>query len=266
MQAAVMAHAALEADLRLAITTDQLQLYLQPQVDTRGHVVGAEALLRWAHPQQGLVSPGIFIPLAEETGLIIPVGNWVMREACEQLARWSRQPETSHMTLAVNVSAKQFSQPDFVQTVIEHLGCTGAPADRLKLELTESMLASNTDDVIAKMHALKARGVCFSLDDFGTGYSSLIYLKRLPLSQLKIDQSFVRDIVTDPSDAAIARTIIALGETLQLAVIAEGVESDEQRKLLVAGGCRQFQGYLFSRPLPIDQFENWLHAYQTGGQ
>ena len=255
MQAAVLAHAALEADLRRAITEEQLLLHYQPQVDASGRVIGAEALLRWQHPARGMVSPGTFIPLAEETGLILPIGQWVLKCACAQLARWAKDPALAHLTLAVNVSARQFAQSDFVETTKSIIERSAAPAEKLKLELTESLLAQNTEEVIGKMHALKAKGVRFSLDDFGTGYSSLSYLKRLPLQQLKIDQSFVRDVVTDTNDAAIAKTIIALGQTLGLNVIAEGVETDAQKQFLLESGCRLFQGYLFSRPLPLEAFQ-----------
>jgi EAL domain-containing protein (putative c-di-GMP-specific phosphodiesterase class I) len=204
------------------------------------------------------VPPADFIELAEETGLILPLGHWVLTTACAQLARWAHQPEMAHLTVAVNVSARQFAQVDFVEQVLTVLHSTGADPRRLKLELTESLLISNVQDTIGKMHALKAKGVCFALDDFGTGYSSLSYLSRLPLDQLKIDQSFVSDVLTDPNDAAIARTVIALGQSLQLAVIAEGVETQGQRDFLQSCGCHAFQGYFFSRPLPLQDFEAFV--------
>ncbi|MDP2369288.1 putative bifunctional diguanylate cyclase/phosphodiesterase, partial [Rhodoferax sp.] len=262
MQSAVMARAALEADLREGLHTHQLRLHYQPQVDDEGHVTGAEALVRWPHPQRGMIAPLEFIPMAEETGLILPLGQWVLETACAQLVAWSDRPELAHFTVAVNVSALQLRQRDFVDQVLAILHRTGANPRRLKLELTESLLVSNVEDVIEKMFALKAKGVGFSLDDFGTGYSSLSYLKRLPLDQLKIDQSFVRDIHVDPNDAAIARTIVALANSLGLGVIAEGVETMAQRDFLSSSGCHAHQGYFFSRPLPIEEFE--LFALRVG--
>ncbi|RUP24834.1 MAG: EAL domain-containing protein [Curvibacter sp.] len=248
MQALVAERAALESDLRVAIRDGQLLLAYQAQVSAAGQVLGAEALVRWKHPQRGLVSPADFIPLAEDTGLILPLGLWVLTEGCRQLAEWARSPAHAHLTLAINVSARQYRQADFVQQVLDTLATTGAPAHRLKLELTESLLLHDVEDIIAKMTALQAHGVGFSLDDFGTGYSSLSYLKRLPLDQLKIDQSFVRDLLEDANDATIARTIVALGKNLGLAVIAEGVETVEQRDRLASYGCDAYQGYLYGRP------------------
>jgi EAL domain-containing protein (putative c-di-GMP-specific phosphodiesterase class I) len=255
MQVEVSAHAALEADLREAVSQQQFLLYYQPQVVGDGRVTGVEALVRWQHPQRGLVSPAEFIPLAEETGLILPIGQWVLDTACAQVAAWALQPELSHLTMAVNVSARQFKQSDFVDCVRSTLARTQANPQRLKLELTESMLVDNVEAIIAKMGELKACGVTFSLDDFGTGYSSLAYLKRLPLDQLKIDQGFVRNIVTDVNDAAIARMVVALAESLGLVVIAEGVELQAQAGFLAHLGCHAYQGYLFSKPLPADAFE-----------
>jgi EAL domain-containing protein (putative c-di-GMP-specific phosphodiesterase class I) len=248
----------MEVDLRKAIVDEQFLLFYQAQVDATGRVIGAEALVRWQHPERGLVSPAEFIPLAEETGLILPLGQWVLRTACNQLALWAARPETAHLTLAVNVSARQFSLPNLVEEVLALIKYTGAPAGKLKLELTESLLLDNAEDIIAKMLALKTHGVGFSLDDFGTGYSSLSYLKRLPLDQLKIDQSFVRDVLSDSNDAAIARTIVALGQSLGLGVIAEGVETEAQRNFLADNGCLAYQGYLFSRPLPLAEFEDFI--------
>jgi EAL domain-containing protein (putative c-di-GMP-specific phosphodiesterase class I) len=207
-----------------------------------------------------MVSPLEFIPFAEETGLILPLGHWVLQTTCRQLAEWATQPDMAHLTVAVNVSARQFRQPDFVAQVLAVLKETGANPQRLKLELTESLLVTNVEEVIEKMHALKAKGVGFSLDDFGTGYSSLAYLKRLPLDQLKIDQSFVRDVLTDPNDAAIAKTVVALAQSLGLGVIAEGVEVAAQRDFLASFGCHAYQGYLFSRPLPVDDFESFART------
>ncbi len=255
MQNVVSQRAAMEVDLRNALDAQQFVLHYQAQVDSTGQITGAEALVRWQHPKRGLVAPAEFIPLAEDTGLIIPLGQWVLETACLQLAVWSKQAYMSHLTLAVNVSARQFGLPDIVTQVLAVMNSTGTPQNRLKLELTESLLLANTDDVINKMVALKAKGIGFSLDDFGTGYSSLAYLKRLPLDQLKIDKSFVRDVLTDSNDAAIARTIVALGMSLGLAVIAEGVESEAQREFLATNNCLAYQGYLFSRPLPLAEFE-----------
>ena len=270
MQAAVTAHAAMEADLRLAVAENQFLLYYQAQVDLSGRVTGAEALVRWRHPERGLVLPAEFIPLAEETGLILALGHWVLETACMQLAEWARQPDTAQLTLAVNVSAHQFHRNDFVEQVLAVLENTGARPHRLKLELTESLLLDDVEDVITKMTTLKAKGVRFSLDDFGTGYSSLSYLKRLPLDQLKIDQSFVCEGLSTPSDAAIAKTIVTLAQSLGLGVIAEGVETRSQRDFLADSGCHAYQGYLFSRPLPLEGFEQFaqcidsLHLDQDG--
>ncbi len=258
MQAAVEARAALEVDVRQGLLNDEVRLHYQPQVGPGDRVVGAEALLRWNHPRHGAVPPGEFIPVAEQSGLILQLGQWVLETACAQLASWAAEPRTAALTLAVNVSVHQFRQPDFVDHVLDALDRSRADARRLKLELTESMFAFDLEDIIAKMAALKARGVGFSLDDFGTGYSSLSYLKRLPLDQLKIDQSFVRDVLTDPNDAAIARTIIALGRSLGLQVIAEGVETAGQRDFLAVHGCEWCQGYLISRPLPVADFNTFL--------
>ncbi len=258
MQAAVMARASLEAGLREAVRNGQFLLHYQAQVNQRCDITGLEALVRWQDPRRGMVPPAEFIPLAEETGLILPLGAWVLETACLQLARWARQPTRAHLTVAVNVSARQFHQSDFVEQVLDTLKRTGAPAQRLKLELTESLLVTQIEDVIVKMNALKGQGVGFSLDDFGTGYSSLSYLKRLPLDQLTIDQGFVRDILVDANDAAIAKMVVALADSLGLAVIAEGVETAAQRDFLGSLGCYAYQGYLFSRPLPLAELEQLL--------
>jgi diguanylate cyclase (GGDEF)-like protein len=255
MQAEVTARAALEDDLRAALQQHQLVLYYQAQVVSGGRLTGAEALVRWQHPQRGLISPAAFIPLAEETGLILPLGKWVLDTACAQLAAWATLPGMAHLVLAVNVSARQFHQPDFVAQVKATLAGTGANPKRLKLELTESLLVSNVEDVIEKMATIKALGVSFSLDDFGTGYSSLAYLKRMPLDQLKIDQGFVRNILTDPNDAAIAKMVVVLAESMGLSVIAEGVELEAQKDSLAHLGCHAYQGYFFSRPIPLADFE-----------
>ncbi len=251
MQAAVTARAALEADLRVGVREGQFVLYYQPQVDREGRLTGAEALVRWQHPRRGLVSPGEFIPLAEECGLIQPLGQWVLEAVCLQLVAWSGRPDTAHLTLAMNVSAREFRHPEFVSRVLDVITRVGADPRRLMLEFTESLLVDDMEETITKMNALKARGGGFSLDDFGTGYSSLSYLKHLPLDQLKIDQSFVRDVLTDSNDAAIARTIMELGQSLGLAVIAEGVETEDQRNLLARQGCHAFQGFHFGRPGPV---------------
>lgn len=258
MQAAVAARVMLEAELRKGLELAQLVLHYQPQVDGIGKVTGAEALVRWQHPQRGLVSPADFIPLAEETGLILPLGHWVLTTACKQLVAWATLPELARLTLAINVSARQFRQPNFVAHLSAILANSGADPQKLKLELTESLLLEDVENTIDKMIALKAIGVSFSLDDFGTGYSSLSYLKRLPLDQLKIDQSFIRDILVEPNDASIARTIVALAQSLSLSVIAEGVETEAQREFLSNSGCHACQGYLFSHPLPIAEFEQFV--------
>lgn len=258
MQAVVTARAVLEAGLHEALEKNQFLLHYQAQVTRQGQITGVEALVRWNDPRRGMVPPAEFIALAEQTGLILPLGNWVLETACTQLARWAIRPEMAHLTLSVNVSARQFHQSDFVEQVLATLDRSGANASRLKLELTESLLIHNVDDVIAKMNALKGRGVGFSLDDFGTGYSSLSYLKRLPLDQLKIDQGFVHDILIDPNDAAIAKMVVALADSMGLAVIAEGVETEAQRDFLADLGCHAYQGYLFSRPLPLLEFEALL--------
>ncbi len=255
MQVDLHSRAALEAQLRTALKEGQLQLHYQPQVESSGQVVGVEALVRWLHPERGWISPGEFIPLAEQTGLIVPVGRWVMEQACRQLAAWSRDAQMPALTVSVNVSSHQFHQADFVTQVLQVLGLTGGDARRLKLELTESLLVDNLEDVAAKMKQLRDRGVCFSLDDFGTGFSSLAYLKSLPLDELKIDRSFVRDIELDPNDLAIARTVVALGRSLGLEVMAEGVETEAQRQALAGIGCLRYQGYLLGRPVPAAEIE-----------
>lgn len=263
MQAVVTARAALELGLREALVKNQFCLHYQAQVTSEHWLTGAEVLVRWQHPQRGMVSPAEFIPLAEETGLITAIGHWVLGSACTQLAIWARQPEMAHLTIAVNVSPRQFNQRDFVNQVLTILEYTGANPEKLKLELTEGLLVSNVEDVIIKMRTLKEKGIGFSLDDFGTGYSSLSYLKRLPLDQLKIDQSFVRDILIDSNDAAIAKMVIALANSLGLAVIAEGVETEAQRDYLANQGCHAYQGYLFSRPLPLQEFESLVKRGQS---
>jgi diguanylate cyclase (GGDEF)-like protein/PAS domain S-box-containing protein len=253
MQAEATERVNLESDLRQGLAREEFQLYYQPVVDEQRRATGVEALIRWRHPVRGLVSPAAFIPVAEHTSLILPMGNWVLKTACLQLVTWSANPATQRLSIAVNVSTRQFRQPEFSDQLLILLRETGANPYRLKLELTESLLLHEMEDAIKKMTELRSIGVSFSLDDFGTGYSSLSYLKRLPLDQLKIDQSFVRDVLTDPNDAAIARTILNLAQNLDLGVVAEGVETEGQREFLLQSGCRAFQGYLFGRPVPVDQ-------------
>jgi diguanylate cyclase (GGDEF)-like protein len=260
MQSLVSARAALLADVRIALARREFTLYYQPQIDRDGGVVGAEALLRWPHSQRGMVSPSEFVPLAEEAGLIGELGRCVLATACEELARWSRSPGLDALTLAVNVSLRQFADPQFVSVVLDALREAHADPRRLKLELTESSAMQNVDDTIAKMGELKRYGIGFSIDDFGTGYSSLSHLKRLPLDQLKIDRSFVSDISSDNADLSIVRTLVALGDSLGLAVIAEGVETGAQRQLLEREGCFFYQGFLYSPALPAAEFSAFALA------
>ena len=258
MQEIVTAHSTLEGELHKAIEYHQFFLYYQIQVNESLLPIGAEALIRWVHPERGLVPPDEFIPIAEETGLIIPIGTWVLETACAQLSEWQLHEQTRNLLLSVNVSAKQFRQPDFVGQVKSIVERHGINPEKLKLELTESILVDNLNSIVDTMNAINSIGIRFSLDDFGTGYSSLQYLKKLPLHQLKIDQSFVRDLTVDSNDRAIVHTIIAMAESLGLEVIAEGVETEEQRLLLVIAGCSQYQGYMFGRPMPINQFKEAL--------
>jgi diguanylate cyclase (GGDEF)-like protein len=253
MQALVAKRTVLDHDLRLALRHREFVLYYQPVVDEHAMVVGFEALARWQHPRRGLLAPGEFIAQAEQTGLIVPLGQWLLRAACEQLLRWAERPETAALTMAVNVSSRQFRHPDFVKQVMKIVQSTGVNPRLLKLEITESLLVTDMPDVVEKMNALRAQQLVFSLDDFGTGYSSLTYLKMLPLSQLKIDQSFVRDLLTDSSNASIAVTVLGLGTSLNLQVVAEGVEERGQWHFLQQHGCKLFQGFLFGRPTPIEQ-------------
>ncbi len=258
MQQAISDRVKLEAELQQALKLKQFQLHYQIQVDELYRPVGAEALIRWIHPERGLISPGEFIPLAEKTLQILPIGQWVLDSACAQLKVWQLDELTRHLTLSINVSAKQFQRPNFVELVQDAVESHAINPNLLKLEPTESILLENIEDTVTTMNALKAIGIHFALDDFGTGFSSLQYLKRLPLNQLKIDQSFVRDLVSDNSDQAIVRTIIAMAHSLNLEVIAEGVETVAQRQLLLANGCKLYQGYLFGKPVPIGQFESLL--------
>jgi diguanylate cyclase (GGDEF)-like protein len=253
MQDMINSRVQLESDLHKALNEQQFQLYYQIQVGSTGLPIGAEALIRWNHPERGMISPFHFIPVAEETGIIVPIGAWVLDTACAQLAIWQKDSLTSHIELAVNISAKQFKQDDFVEQVRKTIARHNIDTAKLKLELTESMLIDDINDIITKMNELNAIGIRFSLDDFGTGYSSLQLLKKLPLSQLKIDQSFIRDITTDNNDRAIVRAIIAIARALNLNIIAEGVETDKQLAYLRNYGCDNYQGYLFSKPLPIEE-------------
>lgn len=262
MQSMVDERVWLGNELRRSMARRQLCLHFQPQLHATDAVCGAEALLRWTYPGRGAISPAIFIPLAEHTGLIKEIGSWVLREACLELVRWASIPALAHLSLAVNVSSQQFAQAEFVDEVLDCLQHTGARPDRLKLELTESTLINDLSDVDRKMASLKSHGIRLALDDFGTGYSSLSYLKRLSLDQLKIDQSFVRDLLTNAHDATIARTIVALGQSLGLEVIAEGVETPEQRDCLADMGCVVYQGYLYSRPLPAAEFAHFVTEWQ----
>jgi diguanylate cyclase (GGDEF)-like protein/PAS domain S-box-containing protein len=258
MQDAVIARANLEHELRAAITQRQFQLYFQPQVDCDGCILGAEVLIRWSHPQRGIVLPGDFIDLAEDTGLILSIGEWVLGAACTQLKKWQQNPYTKNLTLSVNVSAKQFRQAHFVEQVRSAISHYAINPSLLKLELTESILFKDINGMISTMNTLRNIGIGFELDDFGTGYSSLQYLKKLPLSQLKIDQSFVRDIAIDHNDRTLVLTIITMAHSLGLEVIAEGVETQQQLEFLKDNGCDHYQGYLFSKPVPLDEFESLL--------
>jgi len=258
MQIAISARAQLEGDLQTALTGRQFVLHYQPQFHLDGRIVGAEALIRWNHPDRGLIAPGAFISVAEESELIVPMGHWVLRTACEQLAAWGNDARYRHVQLSVNVSARQFRQRDFVARVVEVLRETGARPHLLKLELTESLVLDNVDDTVAKMGMLKTKGVRFSVDDFGTGYSSLAYLTRLPLDQLKIDQSFVHNLGVRHTDDVIVQTIIGMARNLELDVIAEGVETQAQKDFLALHGCLLFQGYLMGRPTPVAALEALL--------
>jgi EAL domain-containing protein (putative c-di-GMP-specific phosphodiesterase class I) len=264
MQSLLLERAELESGLRKALLTNEFELYYQPQVSINGNTTGAEALVRWHHPERGMISPADFIPLAEDTGLILPLGHWVLANACDRLARWAIQPELSNLTLAVNVSASQFRQADFVDQVLSVLARTGANPQRLKLELTESLFVDNMQDVIDKMSALKSKGVTFSLDDFGTGYSSLAYLSQLPLDQLKIDRSFVMGLESDDTAVVICAATISLAHALKLKVVAEGVETAAQRYVLsTVHRCDFIQGYLYSRPLPVEKFEMFAKTFHN---
>ena len=265
-QAALEARSELELALRSAILQKQLHLYFQIQVDHHSRPVGAEALIRWDHPQLGLVFPAQFIPLAEETGLIMAIGQWVLETVCEHIKIWENDPLARGLQIAVNVSARQFHQPDFVDQVDSVIRKTGINPSRLKLELTESMVLDDVGDTVIKMHALKKIGVRFSMDDFGTGYSSLSYLTQLPLDQLKVDQSFVRNIGIKPTDAVIVQTIIGMATNLNMESIAEGVETQAQRDFLENAGCKYYQGYLYGKPVPLEKFTNALKELVPDGK
>lgn len=264
MQQAMDRRLALESGLRRALAENELVLFVQPQVDPARRLIGAECLLRWQPPGQAMIAPGEFIPLAEETGLILPIGQWVLDNACAHLRRWADSPVMSRLDLAVNVSARQFRQPDFVWQVRSALERHGVDPRRLKLEVTESLLLDNVDEVVSKMQQLIDLGVRFSLDDFGTGYASLAYLKRYPFEQLKVDRSFIRDLGCDRDDAAIVGAILAMGHALRLNVVAEGVEEGSQLSFLVEHGCRYFQGYLFGRPMSFTEFEQLVPVESCG--
>jgi diguanylate cyclase (GGDEF)-like protein/PAS domain S-box-containing protein len=258
MQAQVNARVAMEADMRKALAQGEFVLHYQPQMDQLGSIVGTEALVRWQHPEKGMIPPGNFISFAESSGLIVPLGKIILEMACSQLAQWSRLPGFATIRMSVNISAKQLHHPDFVSDVVALLEKYTVPPDQLELELTESLFVASVDAIIEKMHALQRLGIRFSLDDFGTGYSSLAYLKRMPINQLKIDQGFVRDIMVDPNDATITVTIIELARSLGIEVIAEGVETEDQLNFLTRNKCARFQGYFFSRPLPAIDFERYV--------
>jgi diguanylate cyclase (GGDEF)-like protein/PAS domain S-box-containing protein len=260
MQAAATASAALNTELRQGLRNHEFLLHYQPQVGRDGRMVGVEALIRWMHPKRCMVFPDDFISQAEESGLILPLGKWVLETACAQLACWAKRPETEMLSISVNVSVRQFRHPEFVELVMSIINQAGICAHRLKLELTESLLATDIEVTIAKMGRLKTAGVTLSIDDFGMGYSALSYLKHMPLDQLKIDRNFIKDVLTDPNDAAIARTIIGLAQSLGLAVMAEGVETEAQREFLVRHGCEQYQGYLFCKALPINELEAFMQG------
>lgn len=254
---------AIEIELSHALSNHQFKLHYQPQSGANGELIGVEALIRWQHPKKGMISPDDFIPIAEQSGLILPLGHWVLGMACAQLVKWAQKPETARLSMSINVSAQEFKQADYVSQVLSVLERSGAQPSLLKLELTESMLVNDVDDIITKMVELKAAGVRISLDDFGTGYSSLTYLKKLPLDQLKVDQSFIHEMLSSIQDEAIVRTVVSLAQNMELDVIAEGVETEEQRQFLHSIGCFSIQGYLLSRPLSIHEFNEFLRNRQS---
>ncbi|MBU3824481.1 MAG: EAL domain-containing protein [Candidatus Oceanisphaera merdipullorum] len=266
MQEAVNTRLLLEEDIQRGLQAQEFIPYFQPQLDDRGQVLGAETLARWQHPTRGLLAPAAFIEVAEQAGMVELIDLQMLRQACLQLAMWQSTPSTAPLALAVNLSARLLYQPNFVATLLAYLAESGADPHRLKLELTETMLLDDVSTAIARMQELRDHGIRFSIDDFGTGYSSLAYLQKLPINQLKIDQSFVRELNENGSSEAIIKAICALADSLQLEVIAEGVETNQQRLQLLALNCRRFQGYLFGRPMPLAEFECWLAAHQTANQ
>jgi diguanylate cyclase (GGDEF)-like protein len=259
-QQALNVRMALSNDLNLALRDNQLKLLYQVQVDAHDQAIGAECLLRWHHPQRGVVSPAEFIPLAEDSGVIVALGDWVVRTACETLARWASVPALQHLALSVNVSPRQFTESDFVTRITRILSDTGAQSHLLRLEVTEGIVMQDTQEVIEKMRELCALGLSFSIDDFGTGYSSLSYMQMLPLAELKIDKSFVNDLTTNPRAQAIVKVIIALGHSMALTIVSEGVETQAQKEQLLALGCTLLQGYLISRPIACTDFEKLVQA------
>ena len=260
MQKNVSVFSSMEQEMRLAIELNHFQLFYQPQVKDE-KIIGVEALIRWSHPQKGYISPGLFIPYAEDSGVILQLGEWVLKTACEQISAWNKQKGLESLKVSINVSPRQFYQSGFVNQVLQAINNAGANPKNITLELTERLLLQDIDDTIRKMTVLKEYGIGFSLDDFGTGYSSLTYLRRLPLDELKIDQSFVRDVLIDANDAVIAKTIVALGTSLGLHVIAEGVETEKQRQFLYDNKCYSWQGFLFSKPLSADKFIDFFSQY-----
>ena len=262
-QAALEARSEMELGLRTAIEQRQLHVYFQVQVDHNSKPIGAEALIRWEHPKLGMIFPAQFIQIAEETELILAIGQWVLESVCSQIKIWESNPLTRDLQIAVNVSARQFHQADFVKVVDDTIKRTDINPSLLKLELTESMVLDDVDDTVIKMHALKTLGVRFSMDDFGTGYSSLSYLTRFPIDQLKIDQSFVRNIGIKPNDAVIVKTIVGMAASLNMESIAEGVETQAQRDFLEQAGCKFFQGYLYGKPVAIEKFTDSLAEMAT---
>lgn len=263
MQSEPLQYNSMVTELYKGLADKNFILHYQPQIGSNGRICGAETLIRWNHPTRGMISPYHFIPLAEQSGFILPLGHWVLGAACAQLVAWSTNPMTQKLTLSVNVSAKQFLQEDYVNQVLSIIERSGANPSLLKLELTESMLVNNVEDIIKKMEGLRLLGIRISLDDFGTGYSSLSYLKKLPIDQMKIDQSFVRDMLSNNQDEAIVRSIVTLALQLDLDLIAEGVETEEQRVFLKELGCHSIQGYLLSQPLEIQAFDQLLRQHEA---
>ncbi|OOY34433.1 hypothetical protein BOV90_00015 [Solemya velum gill symbiont] len=255
MQASLEKRSQMESDLRIALKKKQFVLYFQKQVDNEGRIIGMEALVRWAHPERGMISPSEFIPVCEDSGLIVPVGHWILTESCRTLSQWQQHDSMKHLKLAVNISIKEFMQDDFVSQVNLLVDEYGVHSDRLELEITESMAHDDLDALIEKMHQLKKTGISIAMDDFGTGYSSLSYLKKLPVDIIKIDRSFVDDLGVNANNESIVKTIAKVGESFGMDVLAEGVETEEQFRLLIEYGYKQFQGYYFGKPMTADKFE-----------